>query len=293
MSNSFIFEEDWATKLQERLAEPTIWKAICNVEYTNEKVLHCPYKTDPTVQTGTRGSAYTPQDITITDESITIDTFKILPQVIDRADLAQCTYVDQMNLADAQGVLLNEALETAVYADHANFTNFGDLGGGAVGLGSTQITVSPTNIDDIVRGIKREIRKAKGKTLMRRNGVFIVWRSADFEILESFMQANGFMSSDKALNGEAPLDSAAETGIDYLGVTHFSSELLAANHVFAGVKKLYHLGIVTDTYGQVVVTQDPVVGGGQISGVGVISRIDFKGKVWHNYAPVLFDVNVV
>ncbi len=291
MSNTFVFEEDWATKLQERLADPTIWKAICNVEYTNKKVLHCPYKTDAVVQTGTRGSAYTPQDYTTTDESVTIDTFKILPQVIDRADMAQCTYVDQMALAESQGVLLNEAIETAVYADHASFTNFGDLGGGAVGLGSSQITVSATNIDDIIRGIKREIRKAKGKTLLKRNGGFIVWRSTDFEILEAFMQANGFMSSDKALNGEGSLDSGAE-GIVYMGMTHYASESLAANHVFAGVKNLYHLGIVTDTYGQIVVTQDPVVGGGQISGVGVISRVDYKGKVWHNYAPLLFDVNV-
>src|SRR4051812_25863678 len=119
MSNTIVYQEDWETKLQERLAEPTIWKAICNVEYTNDKTLHTPYKTDPTVQSGTRGSGYTPQDITLTDENVSIDTFKIIPQVIDRADLAQTQYVDQMNLADAQGILLNEALETAVYADHA------------------------------------------------------------------------------------------------------------------------------------------------------------------------------
>jgi hypothetical protein len=292
LSNVIIYAEEWATKLQERLAEPVKWKTICQVQYTNERVLHNPYLTEATVQSGTRGSAYTPQDITVTDDNVTIDQFKILPQIIDRADLAQTTFVTQMVLADKQGVLLNEAIESAVYADNANFTDFGDLGGGAVGLGASQITVSATNIDDMIRGIKREIRKAGGQGLLERNGGFMVWRPQDLEILESFMQANGFQSADRALNGTGALDATASTGIVYMGMTHYSSNLLAANHVFAGVNGLYHLGIVTDTYGQVVVTQDPVVGGGQISGVGVISRVDYKGKVWHNVKPVLFDVNV-
>src|ERR1017187_6168724 len=194
MANSLIYQEEWAVKLQERLTEPTKWKDIMNVEYTNERVLHNPYMADATVQTGTRGTGYTPQDATETNESITISTYKILPQVLDRAALGQSTYSKQMVLADRQGILLNEAIETAVYGDYANITAFGDTGGGVLGLASTAITVSATNIDDIIRGVKREIVKAKGESLANRNGIFFVWRPADMEILESFMQANGFMS---------------------------------------------------------------------------------------------------
>src|ERR1043165_9884147 len=130
MSNQIVYQEDWAVKLQERLAETNKWKEICRVDYTDVKVLHNPYLTDPSVQSGTRGSAYTHQDIVLTDEYVTIDTFKILPQLIDRADLAQSTYANQMELADMQGVLLNEAIETGMLADHASWTNFGtaDLG---------------------------------------------------------------------------------------------------------------------------------------------------------------------
>ena len=111
------------------------------------------------------------------------------------------------------------------------------------------------------------------------------------EILEAFMQANGFMSSDRALNGNGATDSEFTTsagGLNYMGVTHYASNLLTAGHVIAGVKKLYHLGIVKDTYGQVVVTQDPL----NISGIGVVSRVDYKGKAWHNIVPILFNVNV-
>lgn len=256
------------------------------MDYTDTKVLHNPYETDATVQTGTRGSAYTHQNITVTDESITIDTFKILPQLIDRADLAQQTYIKQMERADAQGVLLNEAIETGMMAEHAQWTNFGDTGGGALGLASTAITVTAGNIDDIIRGIKREIRKANGEDMMNRKGIFIVWRPADFELLEAYVQANGFSTADGALR------DGTNQGFKYMGVEHYSTNKFTAGHVFAGVKQTFNLGICKSTYGQVVIDSEPATSGGAVSGIAVISRVDYKFKAWTKTVTVLFDVNV-
>jgi hypothetical protein len=286
MGNTIIYQEEWATKLQERLDYPTIWKDICNVEYTNERVLHRPYMTDATAAAHTRGSVYTIQDVTITDSYVTINASSIVPQMIDRADLAQTVFASQMVLADRQGRLLNEKIESYLYGLHASYTNFGDLTT-SLGLGATAITVSATNIDDVIRGIKREISKANGDKLLEQNGGFIVWRPADFELLEAFMQANGFQTADTALKG------GAGSGVEYMGLTHYKSNLLTASHVFAGVKKLMHLGIVKDTYGQIVVNQDPAgVSGGQFSAISIVSRVDYVGKVWDNFLPLLFDVNV-
>lgn len=286
MSNTIIFQEDWAVALQARLSEPNKWKTICRVEYTTTKVLHNPYMSDASVQTGTRGSAYTFQDITVTDQNVSIDVFQILPQLIDRADLAQTDYVKQMDLADSQGVLLDEAIETAMMGEHAQWTNFGDLGAGAFGLGSSPITVSLTNIDDIVRAIKREIRKANGESLFNRFGGFIVWRPEDFELLEAFVQANGFSTADNALK------EGTSQGFHYLGMDHWSTNKYSAGHVFAGVKNLFHLGILTTTYGEIVVVEEPAINGGSVSGYGIISRVDYKFKAWFKTVPVLFDVNV-
>jgi hypothetical protein len=279
MANSYVYAEEWAVKLQARLNENNKWKDICHVEYTDGKVLHNPYLTDPTVQTGTRGTAYTMQDVVMTDESVDINTYKILPQVIDRADLAQSTFLKQMEMADRQGVLLNEAIETAVYADYAALTTFDNTEiGGAAG----NITVSASNIDDIIRAMKRKIRVANGDNRLEENGGFIVWRPQDFELLEGFVQANGFQMADKALeNGTA-------IGFNYMGITHYSSNKLTAGKVIGGVKKLYHLGICKSTYGQIVETVDPL----NISGVGVISRVDFKGKAWNKVKPLLFNITV-
>ena len=74
-----------------------------------------------------------------------------------------------------------------------------------------------------------------------------------------------------------------------MGFTHYTSNQLTAGHVIAGVKKLYHLGILRTTYGQIMVDEkDPNLQ----SGISVVSRVDFKGKVWTKVKPLLFNVTV-
>ena len=269
--------------LQDRLSETTKWKEIAKVEYTDTQVIHNPYLTDVTANDGTRGTAYTPEAVTTTDDTVTINSFKIAAQYIDRADLAQKTFAGWMELADNQGIMLNEAIETAMYANHAEYTNFDNA---SIGGSAGNITVAESNIDDIIRGVKREIREANGENLMDRNGAFFVWRPADFEKLEAYVQAQGFSTADGALK------DGTNQGFRYMGMEHYSSNRLASGHLFAGVKKALHLGICKSTYGKVNEIEDPVVSGGQISGVGINSRVDFKFKAWAKVAPVLFDVLV-
>lgn len=287
MANTFntgVYPQEWKTKLQERLDHPTTWKEVASVVYSNTQVFNVPYlSTEPSLGvTATRGTAYTFSDFAVTNNTLTINVPKIVPIFIDRADLAQCTLVNQMQLADLQGSLVNERIETAMLADHASFTNFGDTGGGILGLSSTAITVSATNIDDIVRGVRREIVKANGIDLASRNGIFFVWRPADFELLEQFAQANGFNLAD------ASLKNGLAAGYRLMGADHYISNDFATGHVFAGVKNLYTIGILKETYGQIVTTQDPNLQ----SGIGVIARVDYGTLTPAKYSPILFDVNV-
>jgi hypothetical protein len=290
VANSFIYAEEWAQQLQDRLSEPTKWKEICDVRYTDTRVINNPYlATDPTVATLTRGTAYSFSDITETNESLTISTARAVPQIIDRADLAQSDFRSQMQTADWQATLLNEAIEAAVYGNHSNFTDFGagDISGGAV-ADTTQINVSATNIDDIIVNIERVIRVAGGETLLERNGGFIVWRPADFTILEQFAMANGYNMADQALRNSAGAGSAYR-GFYYMGFWHYTSNQLVANHVHAGVKGVHTLGILRSTFGQIMVDdKDPNL----VSGISVVSRVDYGVKVWTKTKPVIFDVNV-
>jgi len=280
---AIVYKEYFETKLQERLSENNKWKEVCKVTYTDANTLHNPYLTDATVATGTRGVGYTSVAVATTDDTVVIDTFKISAMHIDRADLAQKTFSDWMEIADNMAIMLNEAIETAMLAEHAQWTNFDNA---SIGGSAGNITVSEANIDDIITGIQREIREANGENLLERNGGFIIWRAADFEKVQKYAAAQGFSTADDVLK------NGIKQGFVYMGMEHYSSNKHASGHVFAGVKKAFHVGIVKSTYGLMTEVMNPVVGGAQISGVGLESRVDFKFKAWNNMAPVLFDVLV-
>jgi len=280
---AIIYKEEFETRLQERLDAPMKWKEICRVEYTDSRVLHNPYLTDSTVGTGTRGSAYTSTAVATVDDTLTINTYKYCAQHIDDADLAQKTFSDFMEIADNMGTMLNETIEAAMLAEHAQWTN---LDNASIGGSAGNITVSVSNVDDVIRAMKTAIRTAGGGELADRNGMFIMWREADYEKVEALASSQGFNVADDALK------NGIKQGFRYGGVEHYSSSKHTAGHVFGGVKKAFHAGIVRSTYGKMKEIVNPVVGGGQISGLGLETRVDYAFKAWAKTAPVLFDILV-
>lgn len=280
---AIVYSIEIETKLQERLDAPTVWKEVLDVKYTNTGTLKNPYLTDATQSTGTRGTGYTSVAVATVDDSVSITDYVYSASHIDDADLAQKTFSDFMEIADNMATVLNEGMETAMLAEHAQWTNFDNA---SIGGGAGNITVSVSNIKDIITGIKREIREAKGGTVANRNGIFILWREADFELVEKLASSEGFNTADDALK------NGIKQGFRYMGVEHYSSPFHTAGHVFAGVKKGMMVGIVKSTYGRMKEIQNPVVSGAQISGVGLETRIDRKFKAWTKMVPVVFDVLV-
>jgi len=195
-----------------------------------------------------------------------------------------------MEMADRAGTVLDEQVESAFLATYANCTDVGDPGTGIVSGNATQITVSGSNIDDIVRAIRRIVITANGQSLMQRNGLFIVWRAADFEYLEQFAQANGFNLADTALKNGIP------NAHFFLGAYHYVSNSHTALHLLAGVRKIIKVGILRSTYGQLVVTQDPGAysdSKDQYSGIGLTSRVDYGSLVPAGLSTLVYDINVV
>lgn len=271
------------TKLQERLSAPMVWKEICKVKYTNTGILKNPYLTDPTIGVGSRGSGYTSTAIATVDDSVTINTYVYSAEHIDDADLAQKTWSDFMEIADRMGTLLNEKVETQMLLEHTQWTNFDNA---AIGGSAGNITVAISNIKKIISTIKEKIRTAGGADLANRNGVFIQWREADFTLVELLASSEGFNTADDALK------NGIKQGFKYLGVEHYSTSKNVSNHVFAGVKKAFFVGVVKSTYGRVKTIVNPVVSGAQISGIGLESRVDNEFVAWNKMVPVLFDVLV-
>lgn len=280
---AIVVTEDFETKLQETLSAPRLWKEVCMVKYTDTGIIHNPYLTPSTVYTGTRGTGYTSVAVATTDDTATINTYIGSAQHIDRANLAQKTFSDFMTIAEDMALQLDEEMDTAMLAQHAQWTNFDNA---SIGGSAGNITVDEANLDDIITEMKTAIRTAGGGDLADRNGMFIIWREADFSKVERLAASQGYNTSDDVLK------NGIKQGFKYLDVEHYSSSRHAAGHVFGGVKKAFVAGVVTSTYGQVNEIMNPVVSGAQISGVGLETRIDYIFKAWNNQVPVLFDILV-
>ena len=286
--NTVTYATLYEDKLQDRLDHPTTWKEMCKVTITDTRVISSSYmQTTPTVQTVSRGTAHSLQVFGETAETLTISTGRDLGMYVDMADLAQSDWTKPAELFDRIGALLNEYIESAVLARHASWTDFGTSSIGGGGSATTQITVTASNIDDIIRGVRREIREANGQMQMNQFGVGFVWRAADFELLEAFMQANGFTTADQALK------EGTVEGIKYLGSNHYWSNEHTANHVFAAVRKMERLGILRGTYGRAHTIDFPAGSENNfLSGTAFYSRVDIGHLSPTSTVGLEFDVNV-
>lgn len=291
MANTITYETLYEDVLQDRLDHPQTWKEMCDVTITDTRVISTSYmSTTPSVQSVSRGTGHVMQDFVETAETLTISTGRDLGVFVDWADLAQSPWTKPVELFDRIGALLNEYIESAVLAQHATWTDFGTASIGGGGAATDTITVSASNIDDIIRGVKREIREANGQMQMNQYGVGFIWRAADFEYLEAFVQANGFATADRALT------AGTAEGLHYLGADHYWSNDHTANHVFAGVKKIQRLGILRGTYGRAHTIDFPASASSDknyLSGRSFYSRVDIGHLTPTAHAGLVFDVNVV
>ncbi len=288
VANTITYETLYEDVLQDRLDHPTTWKEMCDVTITDTRVISSSYmSTTPSVQSVTRGTGHVMQTFAETAQTLTISTGKDLGLFVDWADLAQSNWTKPAELFDRIGALLNEFIESDVLGQYASWTDFGNSSIGGGGSATDPITVSASNIDDIIRGIKRQIRVANGQSKMNQNGVGIVWRAADFEILEAFVQANGFTTADKALK------EGTVEGLHYLGVDHYWSNEHTSGHVFAGVKKIQRLGILRGTYGRAHTIDFPAGDTNTyLSGRSFYSRVDIGHLTPTAHVGLVFDVNV-
>lgn len=288
VNNTITYETVFEDALQDRLDHPQTWKEMCKVTVTNTRVISSSYmSTTPSVQSVTRGTGVALQVFAETAESLTISTGRDLGLLVDLADEAQSPWTKPAELFDRIGALLNEYVESAVLARHASWTDFGlaSIGGG--GAATDPIAVSASNIDDIIRGVKREIRENNGQSMMNKFGVGFVWRAADFELLEAFVQANGFTTADQALK------EGTVEGLRYMMADHYWSNDHTATHVMAGVKKTEQLGILKATYGRAYTIPFPAADSNTFfSGTAYYSRIEIGSLTPTAHVGNVFDVNV-
>lgn len=299
MANTVIYQALWENKLAQRLDKPQNWKEINDVVFTDTQTYNFPListANEPAVVTLTNTAAGRSLlsnvipfiSVTETNETLSIITAEIDSVYLDYADQAQSNYAKMADMGTLLGKKINERAEAISMGNYANATNFGDTGGGVLGLTSTAITVSATNVDDIIRGVIEQTYTANGFNLYNENGGFIEWRPQDWTMVAQFMQANGFVTADSALKGGATI------GIDYMGLNHYVSTLFTAGHILGGVRKVQKFGILKSTYGKTYVAEMPASStAGSLSGTQIHTRLDYGLLVPTNLKPTFFNINVV
>ena len=301
MASTYIYQEVWENKLAQRLDLPQNWKDVNDVVFTDQQIHNFPLITtgnEPAVTTDKFTTAAERSDVTKlipfisttqTNETLSIITTDIDSAYIDYADQAQSNYAKQAQLGDLLGKKITERVEAISLGNHGNWTDFGDTGAGVLGLSSTKITVTTSNIDDIIRGVIEQIQVANGFDIYLENGGFAVWRPADWTKLVTFMQANGFTFADEALK----TGGKGMIGKETMGLFHYVSTSHAATHVMAGVRRVQKLGILNTTFGRTFVNEIPSSStAGSLSGTQIHTRVDHGLLVPTNLKPVIFDVNV-
>lgn len=301
MANTIQYQEDWENKLAQRLDKPENWMDTCKVVYTDTQTHNMPYigtTGEPAVSTSWLASAaarstlsnvVTLISVTESSEKLQIISTEYDAVYLDYADQAQSVYAKLMDMGTLLGKKITERVEALTLADHANWTDFGDTGGGALGLAATKFTVSDSNVDDVVRAVIEQIQTANGFDLYKENGGFITWRPSDWTNLVAFMQANGFQFADEALRD----GGKGRMGKESMGLFHYVSTQHAANHLMGGVRDVLMLGLLNTTFGKTYVTETPSSStAGFLSGTAIHTRLDYGLKVPTNLKPVIYDINV-
>lgn len=146
-----------------RFKEP-VFRALASYEerdlLKNGDTVHRPYRSRLLVQSYTKGTAVTVQDVSSTDESLAVDTTKVVPFYVDDLDDLQNKWPTVNKFADDAGKELFNYIDSDFLSEAINATSTiddGDVGG-----------TSGTSVDLTISNIAKMFAAA-GKKLDRQN----------------------------------------------------------------------------------------------------------------------------
>lgn len=156
--------EYWSNRMQViRFNEP-VFRALASYEeramLKNGDTVHRPYRSRMSVQTYTKNTAVTVQDISSTDEYLSVDITKVVPFYVDDLDDLQNKWPTVNKFADDAGKELYDYIDADFLSEVVNATSSlddGDVGGTA----GTSIDLTVSNI--------AKMFAAAGKKLDRQN----------------------------------------------------------------------------------------------------------------------------
>lgn len=211
-------------RMQLLLQKKLVAREISNMEeratLTNGIKVHRPYHSDVKVNTYTKGTAVTPQDVTVTDEYLTIDQTKEATVYIDNIDKIQNKYDMANKLIDRIGYALKRNIDGAFLAEVENMTYTVDDGSFG-GTSGNPFSASVSSVFKLFTTVEATMNTANVEDTKPRFAVITPNIKA---LLQQTNVANGFNQADAALNGSLK-------GMGYLG-TRGNFNIFVSNDIY-------------------------------------------------------------
>ena len=190
----------WSKRMQiVRIKEP-VYRALANFEersnLKNGDTVHRPYRSSLLVQSYTKGTAVSVQDITATDESLSVGTTKIVPFYVDDLDQLQNKWDTVNSFADDAGRELEAFIDGDFLAEVANATDTiddGDIGGTA----GNAIVLSTANVLKVFAAASKKLTNQMKGGKMGMSDRFAVITPTVLQILTEYLAGKDTALADK------------------------------------------------------------------------------------------------
>ncbi len=128
MDTSALNPTIWANMMQVPLRKSLVAEAVADVQFEpllayGDKV-NQPYIDETSVETYTPGQPFEAKGTTATQDTLTVDQFKIVPNYVDDVNELQSKYRYSMDLIDNQAYQLRDDIDTAVLRHVTGAGNF-------------------------------------------------------------------------------------------------------------------------------------------------------------------------
>lgn len=163
-NNSFTpyTPEYWSKRMQVIREEKVVYSVLGNMEekstLSDGDTVNRPLKTSPYVTDYTKGTDVTTQDLSGTQESLTVNQFKTAPFYIDDIEQMQSRYDLNNTFADEAGMRMEEYIDADFLSEVTNATNTvddGDIGG----TSGNAAVISPSNITKVFTSAQKYLNQ--------------------------------------------------------------------------------------------------------------------------------------
>jgi len=162
LGNGLLNAQFWTKVMQDVRYKDLVAMKIADVSMRkmlkSGDTIHKPYRSTLGGQAYTKGSDFTVQDISATDDTLVANIFRVAPFYIDDVDKVQNSFQTARDFATDVMDRLNRFVDADVLAEYANATS--DIDDGDVGgTDGNAIQVSTSNINKIFTASARKLDK--------------------------------------------------------------------------------------------------------------------------------------